>query len=374
MKVMTILGTRPEIIRLSRIIPLLDQHANHVLVHTGQNYDDRLNRIFFDELGIRDPDENMGVKAGSFSSQIGRILEKSEELFLRHRPERLLILGDTNSGMSAITARRLGIPMYHMEAGNRCYDDRVPEEVNRRVIDHSSTILMPYTNRSRENLLREGISGERIFVTGNPIKEVIDHYGDQIAASHALEVLDIAEGKYFLVTLHRAENVDIESRLRSFVEALSLLHLEYGYPVICSFHPRTRARVEAFGVDVKRAGLRFVEPFGFFDFIKLEKAAFCLLSDSGTVQEEACIFGVPNVTIRDVTERPETVECGSNILSGADPQTILRQVKLVTGRKEGWQPPREYLAEGVADTVCRILLSYRLPDRAEQEWRDGLRS
>ena len=374
MKVMTILGTRPEIIRLSRIIPLLDQHANHVLVHTGQNYDDRLNRIFFDDLGIRDPDENMGVKAGSFSSQIGRILEKSEELFLKHRPERLLILGDTNSGMSAVTARRLGIPVYHMEAGNRCYDDRVPEEVNRRVIDHSSTILMPYTNRSRENLLKEGIPGERIYVTGNPIKEVIDHYGKQIAASKALSTLGIEEGKYFLVTMHRAENVDVEQRLRNLVGALSLLNREYGYPVICSFHPRTRARVEAFGVDVNRAGLRFVEPFGFFDFIKLEKSAFCLLSDSGTVQEEACIFGVPNVTIRDVTERPETVECGCNILSGADPQTILRLVKMVTGRMGGWQPPQEYLAEGVADTVCRILLGYRLPDRAEQEWSDGLRS
>jgi UDP-N-acetylglucosamine 2-epimerase (non-hydrolysing) len=368
MKVMTILGTRPEIIRLSRIIPLLDQHANHVLVHTGQNYDDRLNRIFFDELGIRDPDENMGVKAGSFSSQIGRILEKSEELFLRHRPERLLILGDTNSGMSAIIAKRLGIPVYHMEAGNRCYDDRVPEEVNRRVIDHSSTILMPYTNRSRENLLKEGIPGERIYVTGNPIKEVIDHYGKQIAASHALEALGIAEGKYFLVTMHRAENVDVENRLRSLVETMALLHKEYGYPVICSFHPRTRAKVEKFGVDVKRAGLRLVEPFGFFDFIRLEKSAFCLLSDSGTVQEETCIFRVPNVTIRDVTERPETVECGSNILSGTNPHDILRLVKMVTGRKGAWYPPQEYLAEGVADTVCRIVLSYRIPDLAEQEW------
>lgn len=374
MKVMTILGTRPEIIRLSRIIPLLDKNANHVLVHTGQNYDDRLNRIFFDELGIRDPDENMGVKAGSFSSQIGRILEKSEDLFLKYRPERLLILGDTNSGISSIIARRLGIPVYHMEAGNRCYDDRVPEEVNRRVIDHSSTILMPYTNRSRENLLKEGIPGERIFVTGNPINEVIEHFGDRIAASKILPTLGIEEGKYFLVTMHRAENVDVEGRLRCLVDALALLHKEFGYPVVCSFHPRTRARVEAFGVDVNRAGLRFVEPFGFFDFIKLEKSAFCLLSDSGTVQEEACIFGVPNVTIRDVTERPETVECGSNILAGADPQNILRLVKLVTGRKGGWPPPQEYLAEGVADTVVRILLSYRLPDRAEQEWRDGLRS
>ncbi len=373
MKVMTILGTRPEIIRLSGIIPLLDRHAEHVLAHTGQNYDERLNQLFFRELGVRAPDENMGVKAGSFAAQIGRILEKSEELFLKHRPERLLILGDTNSGMSAIVARRLGIPVYHMEAGNRCYDDRVPEEVNRRVIDHSSTVLMPYTDRSRENLLREGFPGERIFVTGNPIKEVIDRYAGRIAASRALSELGVEEGRYFLATMHRAENVDIEERLKALVEALSLLHRETGYPVVCSFHPRTRAKVEKFGVDVKRAGLRFVEPFGFFDFIRLEKAAFCLLSDSGTVQEECCIFGVPNVTIRDVTERPETVECGSNLLAGADPQMILRMVKLATERKGGWQPPREYLAEGVADTVCRIVLSYSTPDLAEEGWKAGRR-
>jgi UDP-N-acetylglucosamine 2-epimerase (non-hydrolysing) len=231
---------------------------------------------------------------------------------------------------------------------------------------------MPYTNRSKENLLREGIPGERIFVTGNPIKEVIDRYEDKIAASRVLEILDVEEGKYFLVTMHRAENVDIEDRLRSLMEAFSLLHREYGYPVICSFHPRTRAKVEAFGIDVNRTGLKFMEPFGFFDFIKLEKSAFCLLSDSGTVQEEACIFGVPNVTIRDVTERPETVECGSNILSGADPESILRLVRMVIGRKGGWQPPVEYLAGEVADTVCRIVLSYRIPDLAEKVWQAGL--
>ena len=276
-----------------------------------------------------------------------------------------------DSGMAAIVARRLGIPVYHMEAGNRCYDDRVPEEVNRRVIDHSSSVLMPYTRRSRENLLREGIPGERIFVTGNPIKEVIDTYRDRISASTVLTTLGVEEGKFFLVTMHRAENVDIEERLRALVDALALLHREYGYPVICSFHPRTRSKVESFGVTIRRAGLRFAEPFGFFDFIRLEKAAFCLLSDSGTVQEEACIFGVPNVTIRDVTERPETVECGSNILSGADPQIIVRLVNLVTGRKGGWQPPVEYLAGGVADTVCRIVLSYRIPDPAEQGWQAG---
>jgi UDP-N-acetylglucosamine 2-epimerase (non-hydrolysing) len=371
---MTILGTRPEIIRLSGVIPLLDRACDHVLVHTGQNYDDRLSRIFFEELKVREPDVYMGVRSGGFAGQIGQILEKSEELFLKHRPERLLILGDTNSGISAIVARRLGIPVYHMEAGNRCFDDRVPEEVNRRVIDHCSSVLMPYTHRSKENLLREGIPGERIFVTGNPIKDVIDRCEKQIAASRALEELGISDGRYFLVTVHRAENVDVEERLRNLVEALTLLHREYSYPVICSFHPRTRAKVEAFGVDVNRSGLRFLEPFGFFDFIRLERSAFCLLSDSGTVQEEACIFGVPNVTIRDVTERPETVECGSNVLSGADPKDVLRLVGFVTGGKRKWQPPPEYLAENVPDTVCRIVLSYRIPDLAEEEWRSGRRA
>lgn len=371
MKVMTILGTRPEIIRLSRVIPLLDRFASHVLVHTGQNYDPRLSQLFFDELGVRPPDEYMGVQAGSPAAQIGQILERGEALFLKHRPDRLLILGDTNSGITAMIARRLGIPVYHMEAGNRCYDDRVPEEVNRRVIDHCSSVLMPYTHRSKENLLREGIAGERIFVTGNPIKEVIDAYAAPIAASRVLGDLGVEAGRFFLATMHRAENVDQEPRLRSLVTALEQLHAEHGHPVICSFHPRTRAKVEAFGVNVKKAGLRFVDPFGFFDFIRLEREAFCVLSDSGTVQEEACLFRVPNVTIRDVTERPETIECGSNVLAGADPAAILNAVELVTSRPAAWTPPAEYLADGVALTVCRIVLGFRLPDLAEQAWRQG---
>ncbi|MGA2260230.1 MAG: UDP-N-acetylglucosamine 2-epimerase (non-hydrolyzing) [Acidobacteriota bacterium] len=368
MKIMTVLGTRPEIIRLSRIIPILDEHSNHILVHTGQNYDDRLNKIFFEELGVRAPDVNMGVRSDTFGSQIGQILERCEKLFLQHHPDRLLILGDTNSGLCALVARRLGMPVYHMEAGNRCYDDRVPEEVNRRVIDHSSTVLMPYTHRSKENLLREGIPGERIFVTGNPIKEVIDHYQPRIDRSKALKNLGVEPGKYFLVTMHRAENVDIEERLRNLVDALEMLHKGYGYPVICSFHPRSRAKVEAFGVDIQRAGLRFIEPMGFFDFILLEQTAFCLLSDSGTVQEEACIFKVPNVTIRDVTERPETVDCGSNILSGVDPTRILQLVHLVSNDRQRWSPPREYLRLNVASAVCRIVLSYKLPDPAGVSW------
>lgn len=371
MKIMTILGTRPEIIRLSLIIKLLDERADHVLVHTGQNYDDRLNGLFFREMGIRDPDVFMEVRGGGFADQVGQILARSEPLFLEHRPDRLLILGDTNSGLAAIIARRLGIPVYHMEAGNRCYDDRVPEEVNRRVIDHSSSVLMPYTNRSRENLLREGIAGDRIYLTGNPIKEVIDHYANRIESSAALASLGLKERQFFLVTMHRAENVDVEWRLRNLVEALVYLRERRRFPVICSFHPRTRAKVESFGVRINYAGLQFLDPLGFFDFIRLEKAAFCVLSDSGTVQEEACVFGTPNVTIRDVTERPETIECGSNVLAGCDPATILKLVELVTSERRRWRPPAEYLAENVAATVCRILLGYRVPDLGEQAWREG---
>ena len=371
MKVMTILGTRPEIIRLSRVIPLLDTSTDHVLVHTGQNYDERLSTLFFEELRVRRPDEFMGVRADGPAAQIGQILEKTEQLLLRHRPDRLLVLGDTNSGMSAIVARRLGIPVYHMEAGNRCYDDRVPEEVNRRVIDHCSSVLLPYTERSRANLLREGIEGDRIYVTGNPIKQVIDFYGAEISASRMLETLGLREKQYFLVTMHRAENVDIESRLRELVDGLQRLHAAHGHPVICSFHPRTRAKVETFGIDVTASGLRFLPPFGFFDFVRLERDAFCILSDSGTVQEEASLLNVANVTIRDVTERPETLECGSNLLSGVAPESIAAAVEFVTRHKVEWTPPREYLADHVAETVSRIVTGYRPPDAAEVSWRRG---
>jgi UDP-N-acetylglucosamine 2-epimerase (non-hydrolysing) len=373
MKVMTVLGTRPEIIRLSGVIALLDQHATHTLVHTGQNYDDRLNGLFFRELVVRAPDVLMGIRASGFGDQAGQILAGIEPILTTHRPDRLLILGDTNSGLTAIVARRLGIPVFHMEAGNRCYDDRVPEEVNRRIIDHCSSVLMPYTYRSRENLLREGIAGERVFVIGNPIHQVIQQHDKAIRASACLKTLGLDAGRYFLVTMHRAENVDREDKLRDLVEALARLHQEFGYPVICSFHPRTRAKVEAFGVDIGRDGLRFLEPLGFLDFISLERSAFCILSDSGTVQEEACLFGVPNVTLREVTERPETIDCGSNLLSGTDPDEVVRHVRLVTSRSTAWVPPPEYTAPLVAETVVRILTGFRPRDAAEHEWQHRLR-
>lgn len=369
MKIMTVLGTRPEIIRLSLIIQQLDRSCDHTLVHTGQNYDERLSGLFFDELGVRQPDVFLGVRGESFADQAGQILSRIEPVLMERRPDRLLLLGDTNSGLIAFVARRLGIPVYHLEAGNRCFDDRVPEEVNRRVIDHSSSVLMPYTNRSRENLLREGFANDRVYVIGNPIKEVIDQHAERIAASTILTKLGVDKRRYFLVTMHRAENVDVEERLRNLVEALAQLHREHAFPVICSLHPRTKAKAQSFGIDLDRAGIRFLDPLGFFDFIRLEQNAFCLISDSGTVQEEACIFRVPAVTIRDVTERPETIECGSNVLAGCHPTQILQMVKLVTAQPANWQPPAEYLASQVAMTVCRIVLGFRLPDLAELAWR-----
>jgi UDP-N-acetylglucosamine 2-epimerase (non-hydrolysing) len=358
MKIITILGTRPEIIRLSRIIEKLDKLCEHVLVHTGQNYDVNLSDIFFKQLGVRQPDHFLGVRGSTFGEQIGKIITASEQVILAEKPDRLLVLGDTNSCLAAIVAKRIGIPVYHMEAGNRCYDDRVPEEVNRRVIDHCSDILMPYTERSRANLLREGIEGHRIYVTGNPILEVIQHYEPAISQSGVLRRLRLEPGKYFLVTMHREENVDVEDRLRSLTHALMLLQKEYQIPVICSLHPRTKNRMERYGVGVKNDQVKLHRPFGFFDFIALERNAFCVLSDSGTVQEECCIFRVANVTIRDVTERPETIECGSNILSGADAETILRCVRVVLAQQCSWTVPPEYLAANVSDTVTKILLGY----------------
>lgn len=374
MKILTVLGTRPEIIRLSGVIRILDRFATHTLVHTGQNYDDRLSEIFFEQLGLRRPDVFLGVKASSFAAQVGQIIDRVHDVLLEHRPDRLLILGDTNSGLVSFVARRLGIPVYHMEAGNRCYDDRVPEEVNRRIIDHSSTVLMPYTQRSRENLLAEGFPTHRIHVIGNPIKEVIDGFASAIEASSILDTLQVDSGRFFLVTAHRAENVDNPVRLRNIIDSLELLHQQYGMPVITSLHPRTRARVEQFGLDFNRMGLRFLEPLGFFDFIKLEKNAFCTLTDSGTVQEETCIFGVANVTLRDVTERPETLDCGSNILSGTEPADVVNAVQIMTGQKRCWTPPAEYLATNVAQTVGNLLLSHRMPDAVEQEWHSRARS
>ncbi len=355
MKIMTILGTRPEIIRLCRVIPLLDQMVHHILVHTGQNFDPRLNDIFFAELGLRSPDYVLNCSSESSMGQIASILIGCEKLMSKEKPDRVLILGDTNSALAAMVAKRMGIPVFHMEAGNRCYDDRVPEEVNRRLVDHCSDILLPYTERSRANLLKEGIASNRIFVTGNPIREVLQYYAVNIKASVILDSLELEAQRYFLVTLHRAESVDIPERLGKFIEALQLLYLEYEMPVICSLHPRTRSQLEKNGQIMAAGGVKVMEPLGLFDFVQLAKRALCVLSDSGTVQEEACIFQIPNVTLRDVTERPETVESGSSIIAGCEPESILNAVKTVLSLGHNWEAPHEYMKNVVSTAVVKII-------------------
>jgi UDP-N-acetylglucosamine 2-epimerase (non-hydrolysing) len=358
MKVVTIFGTRPEIIRLSRILPLLDAHCEHVTVHTGQNYEASLSDVFLRDLGVRSPDVALGVRASGFAEQAGKILAGVDAVLALHRPDRVLILGDTNSALSAIVAARRGIPVFHMEAGNRCYDDRVPEEVNRRLIDHSSTVLLPYTERSKENLVREGIDRDRIFITGNPINEVLRYYGAEIEASQAIAHYGVEPRGYFLVTLHRAENVDEPERLEQLFRGISAVADKYALPMLVSLHPRTASKLERFGLSPASGSVRLLDPLPFFDFVKLERHARMVLSDSGTVQEECAIFQVPNVTIRDVTERPETIECGSNMITGPFADSILRAAGVALSTPAEWTPPLEYLAENVSLTVARIILGY----------------
>jgi UDP-N-acetylglucosamine 2-epimerase (non-hydrolysing) len=358
MKVMTIFGTRPEIIRLSLVMELLDKHCEHITVHTGQNYHESLSDIFLRDLNVRTPDVHLGIKANSFGEQIGQMLTRSDELFAEHKPDKVLILGDTNSALTAITAARRGIPVYHMEAGNRCYDDRVPEEINRRIVDHSSTILMPYTERSKDNLVREGIERERIFVTGNPIKEVLDGFAAQTDASDALQKFGVSAKEYFLVTLHRAENVDREERLRKIFDGFTAVVEKYQKTMLVSIHPRTAEKLKQFGLDPSSDKIKLFEPLGFFDFVHLEKNALAVLTDSGTVQEECAIFQIPNVTVRDVTERPETLECGSNMISGAEPDMIASAMDMALSLPATWTPPKEYMAENVSHTVAKIVLGY----------------
>jgi len=359
MKVMTIFGTRPEIIRLSLVMERLDRYAGeHVTVHTGQNFHESLSDIFISDLKVRTPDVHLGVRANSFGDQVGQILAKIDSVLDEHRPDKVVILGDTNSALTAIIAARKGIPVFHMEAGNRCYDNRVPEEVNRRIIDHSSSVLMPYTERSKENLIAEGIDRDRIYVTGNPIKEVLDNFMPQIESSTALRDLNVEPGGYFLATLHRAENVDLPERLKMIFNGLAGVAEKYAKPVLISVHPRTADKLMQYGISASDDAIKLLEPLGFFDFVALERNAFAVLTDSGTVQEECCIFGIPNVTLRDVTERPETIEAGSNIISGADTESIARAVEIATSEKGPWAPPAEYLAQNVSTTVAKIVLGY----------------
>lgn len=357
MKVMTILGTRPELIRLSLITKKLDKFCQQILVHTGQNYDVNLNDIFLKQLGYRKMDYFLNAK-GSFGQQLGTILSKLETIITQEKPDAFLVLGDTNSSLGAILAKRLSVRVFHMEAGNRSFDERTPEENNRRIIDSQSDILLPYSKRSQENLVKEGVNGNRIYVTGNPIKEVLSHFASQIDQSDILKRLKIETGKFFLLTLHRAENVDSEERLGKFVAAFNKVYTKYKMPLIWSVHPHTRRELGKHPELKLNNGLKLIEPIGFFDFNHLQQKAFCVLSDSGTAPEECSIFGVPVVVLRDSFERPETLDAGSSFIAGSDTKAILRGIEVVTKSDDNWQAPNEYLKENVSDVVVRILLSY----------------
>ncbi|MDA7025256.1 UDP-N-acetylglucosamine 2-epimerase (non-hydrolyzing) [Bacillus sp. CLL-7-23] len=357
MKIMTIIGTRPEIIRLSLIISKLDQFADqHMLVHTGQNYDKKLSEIFFEQLNVRKPDHHIKLSSHLTGAQIGEIFTEVEKLVLKLQPDKVLVLGDTNSALCAFLAERYGIPVYHMEAGNRCFDQAVPEEMNRRVIDSIASFNLPYTNIAKENLEREGMHPQRIWVSGNPIYEVMNHYKDEISESNVLDALNVKSRSFILVTAHRAENVDIKERLESIVAALTQLAQTYQMPIVCSVHPRTRDRLQKFGIQHHNPLLRFCEPFGFFDFVHLEQHAKCVITDSGTVQEESCILRIPSVTIRNSTERPETVMCGSNVISGLETRNIVKATELMVEAKANWELPDGYEEENVSNKVVQFIL------------------
>lgn len=330
LKVMTILGTRPEIIRLSRVMKRLDDHTDHKLVHTGQNWDYTLNDIFFDELGVRKPDYFLGIGGGSLGETLGKILIESEKVIRAEKPDAVLILGDTNSAISAIIARRLKVPVYHMEAGNRSFDRNVPEETNRMLVDHIADFNLVYTEHARRHLLSEGIQHRRIYLTGSPMREVLTHYAAKIDASDALTRLELEAGRYFVVSLHREENVDNGERLRTLIAALNTLAAEHDMPVIVSTHPRTRKRMEALKDAVIDPRVRYMEPFGFIDYNKLQKSAFCVISDSGTIAEESSILGFPAITPRDAIERPEGLDVGCIMVTGLNHDTIREAVAATT--------------------------------------------
>lgn len=329
LKVITIVGTRPEIIRLSRVMPLLDKYTNHVTVHTGQNYDYELNEVFYKDLEIRKPDYYLGVDTSSLGHVLGETLIKVEEIFVKEKPDAVLILGDTNASIAAIMAKRMKIPVYHMEAGNRSYDFNVPEEINRRIIDHVADFNLVYTENSRRHLLSEGLHHRRIYVTGSPMFEVLNFYKDKIMKSKILEELELDKGNYFIVSIHREENVDNPENLKKIIEILNRLADEYQLPVIISTHPRTRKRLESLHSSLfTHHSLRFLKPFGFHDYNYLQLNAKCALSDSGTISEESSMLGFPAVTLRQSMERPEAIDAGSIILTGLNPDIVLDSVKV----------------------------------------------
>lgn len=362
LKIMTILGTRPEIIRLSRVIDRLDTFTDHVLVHTGQNYDYELNEVFFEDLGLRKPDHFLGVGGGSLGETLGAILAETEKVLAEEKPDAVVILGDTNSAISAIIARRMAVPVYHMEAGNRSFDRNVPEETNRRLVDHIADFNLVYTEHARRHLLSEGLEHRRIYLTGSPMREVLEHFRPQIEASDVLDRLKLDAHGYFIVSLHRQENVDEPARLAVLVDALNALAERYGMPIILSTHPRTRARLDALDRSF-HALIQDAKPFGFHDYNHMQMNAFCAISDSGTIAEEASILNFPAITPRDAIERPEALDTGSIIMTGVNQAAIEAGVESITqahaARAEQGIPcplPADYAITNTSERVVNLIL------------------
>ncbi len=361
LKVMTIVGTRPELIKMSRVIAEFDRHTQHVLVHTGQNFDYELNQIFFEDLGIRKPDYFLKAVGNNAAQTIARVIEKADEVLEKEQPEALLLYGDTNSCLSVIAAKRRKIPVFHMEAGNRCFDQRVPEELNRKVLDHLSDINMVLTEHARRYLLAEGISADKIIKTGSHMQEVLEHYMPKITASDVLDRLNLQPQGYFLLSAHREENVDSTENLQDLLDTLQALVKQHEMPVIVSTHPRTRQQLEKLGVDGLSSRIQFLKPFGFSDYIKLQMEAFCVLSDSGTITEEASLLGLTAVTIRNSHERPEGMDQGTLIMSGLKSERVLDAVRIVTSQDQTGairHAVPDYEGGLVSQKVLRIVLSY----------------
>jgi UDP-N-acetylglucosamine 2-epimerase len=360
LKVISILGTRPEIIKMSCVLKKADEYFNHKILFTQQSYDFEMSTIFFDELQVRKPDFMLSVKADTLGGQIANVITQTEKIFIEEKPDAILLLGDTNSGLAAMVARRMKIMIFHMEAGNRSFDRDVPEEVNRKIIDHISDVNLPYTEHARTNLLREGIHPGAMYVTGSPMAEVLENYKDEIDKSDVLKEMDLKEQEYFLASIHREDNVDVKERLLRVIEALNVTAEKYKLPVIVSLHPRTKKKLEEFGVWDKISPLvKLQKPLGFFEYVKLQKHALCVLSDSGTIQEESCMLGFRAIQVRKSSERPEAFDTGSIILSGHDTDTILAAIQLVVDeRKAGLKKliPLAYQDKNVSSKVVKLIL------------------
>lgn len=358
---MTIVGTRPELIKMSRVIDEFDRHTEHILVHTGQNFDYELNEIFFVDLNIRKPDYFLNAVGKNAAQTIARVIEKADEVIEKEQPDALLLYGDTNSCLSVISAKRRKIPIFHMEAGNRCFDQRVPEEINRKILDHLSDINLVLTEHARRYLLNEGFPADRIIKTGSHMHEVLTHFMPHIQESDVLNKLTLQNQRYFLVSAHREENIDTPANLLDLLGTIQALIKKYDIPVIVSTHPRTRQRLEKLGVEELNSKIQFLKPFGFFDYVKLQMEAFCVLSDSGTITEEASLLNLPAVTIRNSHERPEGMDEGTLIMSGLKAKRVLDAVRVVTQQIDGKYASRivpDYQSEQVSKKVLRIVLSY----------------